>query len=263
MPDGGVLSGLTIVVTRPADQAAVTARLLRDAGARVIEFPVLGIFPLDAIPSKNSLASAYAVIFVSANAVEHGVPVLKRGGELAAGCYIMAIGQATARALAAAGFEKVVTPDASSDSEGLLALPLLQEMKGKTVILVRGKSESGGRRLIEEVLGARDARVDVLECYERRTMRPEESVTDALRSEMKPGQGWVTMALSVETIDGFVDAMHAAGKALTSMPLLVPHARVAQAARERGFGNVFEIPVSDTGLVGQIGSLKKQLVTAE
>ena len=46
------LSGLTIVVTRPRDQAATGARFLEALGAKVILFPVLQI---EALPDHRAL----------------------------------------------------------------------------------------------------------------------------------------------------------------------------------------------------------------
>jgi uroporphyrinogen-III synthase len=123
MPDVLPLTGLTVVVTRPQQQGAPLADALRSAGASVIEYPVLEIVPLDATMPPATLARAAAVIFVSVNAVEHGLPSLRAAGTLSAGCLMMAIGGATATALHDAGIERVVSPQQNIDSEGLLALP--------------------------------------------------------------------------------------------------------------------------------------------
>ena len=104
------LRGLTLVVTRPHLQAARTALALREAGAAVIEFPVLDIAPVAATLAATELASASGLIFVSANAVAYGVPALRCAGEIPAGAKIFAIGRATATALADAGFSDVVSP---------------------------------------------------------------------------------------------------------------------------------------------------------
>src|SRR6185436_5169110 len=107
MPDPLPLAGLTIAVTRPRQQGESTAKTLREAGAAVIELPVLEIVPVDCRIDTKLLAQAYAVIFVSANAVEHGVPCLRGNGGLREGVLIAAIGQATKQALHEAGFTDV------------------------------------------------------------------------------------------------------------------------------------------------------------
>ena len=90
------LQGLTLVVTRPASQGARTAAALREAGAEVIEFPVLKISPIDASITFSDLARATHIIFVSANAVAYGAPVLQRAGTIDASVQVFAIGRATA-----------------------------------------------------------------------------------------------------------------------------------------------------------------------
>ncbi|MBL0124361.1 MAG: uroporphyrinogen-III synthase [Betaproteobacteria bacterium] len=155
MPDALPLSGMTIVVTRPRQQGESTAKALRSAGASAIEMPVLEITPLACMIDLGVLTKAYAAIFVSVNAVEHGLPCLRAHGALAKGTLIMSIGHATATALRDAGIERVVSPQQNIDSEGLLALPQLQQVQGQTIILMRGHSLAGGRNLLEETVGTR------------------------------------------------------------------------------------------------------------
>ncbi|MCY7388854.1 MAG: uroporphyrinogen-III synthase, partial [Burkholderiales bacterium] len=126
-----LLQGLNLVVTRPLAQAARTAQMLRAAGADVIEFPVLDIASIDATLAASELASASAIIFVSANAVDHGVPLVRGAGGASVGMEIFAIGRATAAALAQAGFKHVVSPQQSIDSEGLLAMSQLLRVDGR------------------------------------------------------------------------------------------------------------------------------------
>lgn len=84
---------LLVLVTRPREQAADTARRLRLAGHEALIDPVLDIRSL---PVPAAPADAAAIAVTSANAV----PAL-RG--LPAGLPVYAVGEATARALQAAG----------------------------------------------------------------------------------------------------------------------------------------------------------------
>ncbi len=263
MPDSLPLAGLTIAVTRPRQQGESTAKMLREAGADVIELPVLEIVPVDCQIDANLLAQVYAVIFVSANAVEHGVPCLRRNGGLHDGILIAAIGQATKQALHEAGFADVVSPQQSIDSEGLLAMPQLQpaQVKGQHVVLARGKSTGGGRKLIEETLIARDAEVAAVECYERRALvLPASQIERLVEAAMRPGLA--VMALSVETLENLMNAMAGHETILKSTALLVPHARVAAAATAQGFSNVHEIAVSSELLIPSLLALKPRLVAS-
>lgn len=264
MPDSLQLAGLTIVVTRPRQQGESTAKTLREAGATVIELPMLCIVPLDCRVDASVLAQAYAAIFVSANAVEHGVPCLRRNGHLRDGMLIAAIGHATTRALHEVGFADVVSPQQSIDSEGLLAMPQLQpaQVKGQHVVLVRGKSTGGGRKLIEETLIARGAYITTMECYERRPLTLATGQTDALVNALKK-PGLAVMALSVETLENLMNALADYDVLLKSTALLVPHARVAAAAKSHGFSDIHEIPLSADSLIAALLALKPHLVASD
>ncbi len=259
MPDEGPLAGLTVVVTRPRRQGAATAKALRAAGAEAIELPVLDITPLPASIDATLLARASLVIFVSANAVEYGLDVLRRAGGIPPGARMAAIGEATMRALNDAGFAYVVSPQQSIDSEALLAMPQLQgsEVNGQHVILIRGKSESGGRRVLEAELAARGARVTVLECYERRDtlppIAPLQQLVGSLRNDI------AVMALSVETLESLLNVFALQSNWLRATWLLVPNARVAAAARTRGFERVTEVGVSAESLICALVELKPRM----
>jgi uroporphyrinogen-III synthase len=260
MPDSRPLSGLTIVVTRPQSQAAETARALREAGAAVIEYPVLEIVPLRTSIAEDDLTRAAAVIFVSANAVEHGLPVLRAAGPIAPDTLMMAIGNATANALRNAAIERVVSPQQSIDSEGLLALPQLRQVQGQLIILIKGRSASGGRTLIEQTLSGRGATVMALECYERRDLPPDPVTRGELLVALKQMPNGAVMALSVETLQGLMASLAGDEALLRKAALLVPHPRVAAAAAERGFQHVFEVPMSAAKLVAALTALKPQLL---
>ena len=256
------LQGLTLVVTRPRGQAVRTSATLRAAGAEVIAFPVLDITPIKASIASRDLSTASGIIFVSANAVAHGVPVLRRGGEIKAATEIFAIGRATAAALAEAGFKDVVSPQQSIDSEGLLAMPQLLRVEGRHMILVKGASEPGGRRLLEQVLAARGARVTVLECYRRAPLVADAAAREGLRNSLAAGGRYGCFALSVETLDSLMNIFSSMNISPQSqMVLLVPNPRVADAARTHGFDKIFEVPLAESALVPALTRLKPHLLT--
>lgn len=253
------LAGLSILVTRPREQGAVLAESLRAAGAGATELPVLEIVALPAAIPPGALGHAEAAIFVSVNAVQHGAELLRASGGLSAGTPVFAIGRATATALQAAGYANVVSPQQKIDSEGLLALPQLQAVEGKLIIVVKGKSEQGGRKLLETELATRGARVVVLECYERRLASPEKSVLDAITGKLADRSLAVVMALSVETLDALLALFAPVASQLREAWLLVPHPRVAAAAHERGFSHVLEVPMSAEALVPALVLLRARM----
>ena len=255
------LRGLTLVVTRPSAQGGRTAIALRDAGANVIEFPVLDITPMEATLSPRELASASGIIFISANAVAHGVPWVQRAGGASATAEIFAIGRATATALADAGFANVVSPQQSIDSEGLLALPQLRRVEGRHIILVKGHSDLGGRTVLEQTLTARGARVTVLECYRRAPFIPVLAVREAFRTSLASGRVHACFALSIETMNSLINIFTMMDISPQSqMVLLVPNARVATGARARGFDKVAEVPLAESAMIAALAKLKPRLI---
>ncbi len=254
------LQGAILIVTRPRGQAARSATALRAAGAEVITFPVLDIASIEASLTATDLASASAIIFVSANAVAYGVPVLRRAGDIPATTEIFAIGRATAAALADAGLKNVVSPVSSIDSEGLLALRQLHRVDGRHIILVKGVSELGGRKLIEQTLVARGAHVNVLECYRRAPHLPDAAALAELQKSFASGRVHGCFALSVETLDSLINIFSAMDISPQSQTvLLVPNPRVADAARTHGFGRIAEVPLADSEMIAALIGLKPQL----
>ena len=255
------LLGLTLVVTRPTVQAKRTAIALREGGATVVEFPVLDISPIEAFLTANDLATANAFVFISANAVEYGVPTVRRTGAFPAKAEIFAIGRATTTALNDAGFPVVVSPQQSIDSEGLLALPQLRTVMGRHIILVKGQSELGGRRLLEQTLIARGAQVTTLECYRRAPIMPDVTMRDALRELLAVGHVHACFAMSVETLESLMNVFATMGFSPQSkVTMLVPHARVAKAAYACGFDRIEEVPMADSALVARLAALKPRLL---
>ncbi len=171
----GALDGCTIVVTRPAHQADNLCRLIEAEGGHALRFPVIDILPpADIAPLQarlQDLPDDQLAIFISANAVHYAYQAL--GGQpLPESLLRTAVGQATARALAAHGQPAHILPPAPYNSEALLALPELQSLQGKRVIIFRG---GNGRALLADTLSERGAQVDYAEVYRRivSTLDPE------------------------------------------------------------------------------------------
>jgi len=203
---------------------------IENAHGRPVRFPVVEILPPeDPEAARRVLAradEADLLVFVSANAVRHAFDALPE--TLPATVEIAAVGRATARALEEAGLEPTLVPEGRYDSEGLLALPRLQQMAGKRVILVRGE---GGRELLAAELARRGAEVVHAEVYRRRC---------AERSARNLVANWdalvqAVVVTSVEIFDCLWRLLGDAGRArLVETPLVAISARVAQHARAAG-----------------------------
>ena len=240
------LAGRTVLVTRPAQQAAALAQAIREAGGEAFEFPALAIeaVPMGALRVPLAqLRDADIAIFISPNAAQFGMAAIRTGGALPAGIRVFAVGPGTARALAAESVDAVIMPD-GRDSEALLALPHLQDVAGKRVVIVRGV---GGRALLADTLTARGAEVHFMECYRR--VRPQADAAPLLARWQTGGVDAVTVT-SAETLANLAALLGEAGAPLLARtPLFAPHEKIAEAARRFGIAHVIATPGGDAGLV--------------
>jgi uroporphyrinogen-III synthase len=238
------LANVGVLVTRPLAQAVGFAARLRDLGASPLSFPALAILPTarpDALRSVLAGLEGYDLaIFISPSAAEWGLAGV---GAWPAGMAVAAVGGGTAQALADRGIAGVIVPDAGADSEHLLALPALENVAGKRILIFRGE---GGREALADSLGARGARVDYAECYRRG--RPEADPAPVLAALADGGLQAITV-FSGETLDNLLDLMGEAAPALFPVPLFAPHARIAAHARARGFATARATAPGESGLI--------------
>lgn len=262
------LGGRTVLVTRPAHQAAALVQAIRAAGGEAFEFPALAIeaVPLDELSGPLArLAEADIAIFISPNAAQFGMAAMRAGGSLPAAIQVLAVGSGTARALSAHGVDAAITPGSrplpypppragagikempnpiNQDSEALLDLPQLADVAGKRVVIVRGV---GGRALLGDTLAARGAQVDFIECYRRAC--PQADASPLLARWLAGGIDAVTVT-SAETLHNLATLLGEAGRPLLlRTPLFAPHAKIAEAARRFGVAIAVATPGGDAGLV--------------
>ena len=115
MSDTG-LAGVGVLVTRPDQQADELVQAVEGHGGQAFRFPTIEIVPRDddAVSACASvLPNPDIAIFVSCNAVRHGLAYAKAAR-------IAAIGPATAAAIEAAGRSVDIRPASGFDSEHLL-----------------------------------------------------------------------------------------------------------------------------------------------
>ena len=227
----GPLSGVVVVVTRPAAQAARFAALATASGAQPLLFPTIAIDPviLDAAARERLAPDRYHwTLYTSANAVEHSLSQLPRPQKTRVAC----VGKGTARALEEHGIRVSALPAASADSEGLLALDCFADLGGQRVLILKGR---GGRALLREELARRGADVTLGDVYERRRAQPDPAAFEALRGACAGGRA-VVAATSAEVLAGLLEmAPDDRCPALRDVPLVVPGERVAASARELGW----------------------------
>jgi uroporphyrinogen-III synthase len=233
----GRLEGVGVVLTRPLAAAEALAAPLQREGARVFVFPALAIEPLAPTPALAALLARLATfdlaVFVSANAVEHGLAMARGKSAWPAKLAVAAIGEATAEALRNSGIEQVISPPERHDSEGLMALARLQAVRGQNIVVFRGE---GGRERIKETLEDRGAHVEYAECYRR--VRPDADASGLLAA-WRRNEIQAVSALSAETLRNFVAMTGAAAaQAMRKTTLVVPHPAIAADPEARRFARV-------------------------
>jgi uroporphyrinogen-III synthase len=244
----GALNDAGIVITRPARQAAGLAREIAALGGRPLVFPAIVILPPADVAALRevqwNLARYDIAIFVSANAVEYGV-----GDPAAWPASILALapGPGTAAALAAVGIGNVRIPPTTMDSEGLLALPELQDVAGKRIVVFRG---DGGRELLRTALEARGAIVVQVGCYRR--AKPQSGAAGLIDAWREKRIDAITLT-SGEGLANLWTILGDEGRAhLAATPAFAPHAGIAERARGLGLRQVIVTPPADAGLLASL-----------
>lgn len=219
------LRGIGIVLTRPRAQSEPVAIALTAAGARVIVFPTLEIVAMPLDPASQSaldaLPGSALAIFVSANALEHGLAAARARGPWPEAVPVATVGQATAAQLRQEGFDAVIAPTGRFDSEALLALLPPDSLRGRRVVIFRG---AGGREHLRQSLEAQGAEVRYVECYRR--IRP---VADPrpVREAVLAGRVQAVQAMSAESLDNLL-ALAGDDLPWSQVALVVPHPAIAR-----------------------------------
>ena len=224
---------IDVILTRAVDDNASLASKLDADGLATLSLPLIEIVP-EAGPHLRSIVSDLDrfehIIFVSRNAVRHGLPLLEDfWPQWPAHLNWIAVGDATARELARFDID-ALTP-AQPDSEGLLSLAALQAIDDQRVLIVRG---GDGRTLLGDELTARGARVTYLEAYRRR------AVTLELPERELLAEGDATVVIYSEAaLDSLAANLDTLGTDI-EFPLVVPSARLAAAAAAKGADRLFQ-----------------------
>jgi len=256
------LAGLTVLNTRPQRQARSLGLAIEAAGGRQIAFPALVIQPFFSATAMAMLAGGRSfdcIIFVSANAVsalqrlladartmEAAQPVPESLAELAANATVLAVGEATARVLRDQGLQPQAPEQGDYRSEALLQMPILQQVTGNRILLVKGE---GGRSLLADTLSSAGAVLSILECYRRLPGKADSSpVIDGLAANDID----VVMVTSVDSAAALLAHFERVQRQLLlDLPWLVLSERMQQACRQLGCSHRLLIPeqINQQGIV--------------
>jgi len=220
-----------VLLTRSEGQNESLARRLRSKGVTPLERSMLAIRAVASNGQRRQIAMDLDrydhVIFVSRNAVDYGVQYLEAfWPQWPLNPRWYAVGESTAERLGSFDIASLVPDDPST--EGLLAMPGLQQVQDCKVLIVRGV---GGRETLRDTLAARGADVDYLEVYERQAVQLPASEQQALIGR-RPA---IVVVDSGETAQAFAANV---GDAREGFSLVVPSARIAGIATGLGFEDV-------------------------
>ena len=238
------LSGLNIVVTRPREQAAGLVQRIEQLGGSPLLFPLLEIAAVNddrtLREQLSRLKQTDLAIFISPNAVRYGMEAIRTSGDMPASLRIASVGQGSASALRELGIGHIIAPTERFDSESLLVLPELHNLAGKRVMIFRG---DGGRALLGDTLKARGAQVEYVTCYLR--SKPDVDVSALLK--VLPHAIIVTSSEALSYLREMLDESQR--RVAYGITLLVPHERIAEAARQLGWQQVIVTESGDDGMM--------------
>jgi uroporphyrinogen-III synthase len=247
------LEGLGVLVTRPAHQAEDLCRLIEAEGGRPIRYPLIEIQPPQDLsritPIFDRLQEFQIAIFISTNAVQHGMRLVRDRGLSLNPLAVVAVGHSTAASLKELGVADPIVPSEAS-SEGILALKLFQpeHITGRRVLIFRGE---GGRELLAERLRERGAEVEYAEVYRRVKPPVDRDTLTAYWGDRGGEEVQIVLITSAEGLNNLLQMMGEAhrDKELLATPLLVMSERIAMLAQGLGFEAVVAKDTSDRGLV--------------
>ena len=239
------LRGVGVLVTRPRHQAGPLCQLIKERGGNAITFPVLEIVdPPDLHELEACVASLDELdwaIFISANAVNKALGSILRKRNWPKTVRIAVIGKRSAEELQRFGLKADIYPKTKFNSEALLALPEMREVRDSKVVIFRGDS---GREFLAETLRQRGADVRYVEAYRRVCPQADSS---ELVEQWRAGGVSVVLVNSIESLENLIEMVGRQGRALLlKTPLIVASDRIEPVARSLGFTSPLLVAASAT-----------------
>lgn len=242
----GSLEGMQVVVTRPEGAEGPLTRLLTERGARVLHWPVVAFEPLeDPAPLDEALArlSSYDwLVFTSPRAV---AAVTVRTAAPGDRPRVAAVGEATAKTLAEAGWRVDLTPEEGGGAALLREFGRL-DCEGARILF---PATQIARATVPEGLEALGANVEQVVAY--RTERASLDRAKCLRSIDQTTLSILTFA-SPSAVDGLESILGAESfrTLLEACPAVVIGPTTAQALEKTGFApSATAEPTTLAGLV--------------
>jgi uroporphyrinogen-III synthase len=230
---GNRLQGCHVVSLRPVGDHETLRRAAAREGARLLALSPWRIEPRDDVTTHDQLGKALQasrVVFTSPSAVRAALalrPLRTRRGQR-----WCAVGDGTALALRRAGIARVESPR-QMDSEGLLDLPVLTDVRGSDIGLV---TAPGGRDRIAAGLLGRGARILRADVYVRVPVAPSTAALARLRALRRPP--WLALSSGQALLQVLAQLPGPARECLLRARVAAASERLATLAREAGFEDI-------------------------
>jgi len=223
-----------LLITRFAPHAQRLADSLNEHGIYSLAQPLLKTEAM--VNSGDPFSRHYDfIIAISRNAVEYTDQFLQ-DKEWPVSCYL-AVGSATELLLKTKTKQTVTIPVNAFNSEGLLALPLLQQLDNCSILILRGV---GGREFLKDQLIKRGADVDYYEPYQRVAIKlPRSIATDKWQQQAING----AIISSIELLEQLIVVTENADQDwLRSLTLFAASERILKYAQQLGFRKTALLP---------------------
>lgn len=197
MANHTIPTGWTLISLRPQGQQAALRHAAAGLGGRTVALSPWRLQRLQNIAALQQLQRALTsdrVVFTSPAAVAAAASLIPLAA--AQRSPWLTVGEGTARALLAHGVADVHAPQ-RMDSEGLLALPVLGDVRGMQIGLV---TAPGGRGLIAAELQAAGAQIIRADVYRRLPLRLSRRMMARLARSPTP---WLLAVSSGEALQRF------------------------------------------------------------
>jgi uroporphyrinogen-III synthase len=256
---------MRVIVTRPLEQAAEWVAALRSQRIDAVALPLIAIAgapdPRAVEAEWSSLHDRQLVVFVSPNAASAFFASAPAGRRWPPLTRAASPGPGTTRKLIELGVPPALVDApadsaAQFDSEALWERLRQRTWHGASVLVVRG---TRGRAWLAGRLVEAGAQVDELAAYRRETPMLDPAARADLRRALARPAGHLWLFSSSEAIDRLLEqSAPGVADAATwgAARALATHPRIAQRARDAGFGVVLEARPTPAAVVACIQSIR-------
>lgn len=248
----------SILITRPIDEPKKLLSQLQQIGVKGILFPTLSIelLPKDEIlAALQTIESCQKIIVTSQYATQQIHKIAQLTEYLTAWhADWFAVGRKTSDGLSA---WSITTPAENQEtSEGLLALPAFQNVRGQRILILKGE---GGRDYLVQSLQARGAIVHYLNLYRRKLPFEDETFDKGRENVRQLLKSRAIQAIHITSAEGLQNLHRLLPeiKNYLTIPVIVPSQRVYEIAEKQGHQKIILAKnASDAALLAEMKMLR-------